>query len=238
MWTSSHPPSARSGSTALSRPGACPWCGWCSSDLPTWLFPAAVCRREFSLQAEWKSRGQLLNGCCSSHPARKSCPVALVGEQLWALSQAWPWLEMEHLFQLLVSFQNLPGFACPPSPGRFCQPGCKKCRGRTVHLTARAEPWVNWEWEGEHGQQWGAAAIPCRDVHWDLLLSAQICFYGYRSERKKEKQKEKDSFTCKWKIFDKMRLRNWGSQHECCHSARLKTGRWILKMNNPPKYQR
>lgn len=90
-----------------------------------------------------------------------------------------------------------PGFAHPPSPGRFCQPGCRKCRWRIVHLMARAQPWVSREWEGEHGQQWGPATIPCRDVHWDLLLSAQIGFNGYRSERKKEKQKEKDSFTCK-----------------------------------------
>lgn len=136
MWTNSHPGSARSRSAALSQPGVCPWCGWCSSDLPTWLFPAAVCRREFSLQAEWKSWGQLLNGCCSSHPAWKSCPVALAGEQLWALSQAWPWLEIEHLLQMLVSFQNLLGFACPPSSGRFCQPGCKKCRWRIVHRSS------------------------------------------------------------------------------------------------------
>lgn len=57
----------------------CPWCRWCGWDLPTRLFLAAVCRREFSLQAKWKSWGQLLNECpCSSYPPHKSCPVALV----------------------------------------------------------------------------------------------------------------------------------------------------------------
>lgn len=57
----------------------------------------------------------MLNGCCFSHPAWKSCPVALAGEQLWALSQAWPWLEMEHLLPESpgvclpsITWQNLP----------------------------------------------------------------------------------------------------------------------------------
>lgn len=68
------------GSTALSLPAAaCPWCGCCGWDPPTQIFPAALCRCVFSLQAKWKSWGQLLNECpCSSHPPCKNCPVALV----------------------------------------------------------------------------------------------------------------------------------------------------------------
>lgn len=221
MWASSHPASASTRSAALSQAGACPWCGWCSSDLPTWLFPAAVYRSEFSLQAEWKSWGQLLNGCCSSHPVCKSCPVALAGEQLWAeLGLGWRWSiyfsfwSPSRISWALLTLCHLADFAH------------QAARNAGGELFTWAQPWVNWEWGEGHGQQWGTAAI------------TGTCSYQPKSAVMVAGQKERTEGERHLYLQVKDNFKNSGSQHECCHTACLKIGRCILKLNNPLKYKK
>lgn len=140
-------------------------------------------------------------------PSRtKELPVALAGEQLWALSQTWPWLKVEHLLQLLVSFQNLLGFSHPLSPGRFCPPELQEMQ--VENCSPELSPGLTGCGKGSMGSS--VELLPSL-----AGMFTGTCSYQPRSAFTAAGQKERTEGERQPYLKVKDNFINCGSQHQC-----------------------